>query len=253
MSTNLVKTPFPNITGDVTEFIEAGQQQKYLCGPFFKGNTSEAVTLGFNLVNSEVNAELLKDLATVRDTGPSVELYARILDHCFDSIYVITWLAKVLDLPLDAYWEKGQEANMAKFPIHEICEGKGCLHGRSYVKEIDGEEANIYEKCVSGRLISRRESDGKIMKPPNWQAPDPFLFLYEYWSKKEQKEIDAQAQLRHTEAKGFQQPWAGEEEKGMIHKMLDRPPAAVVEAIMKQQELAKEAIAELMKLPKKGE
>lgn len=90
------------------------------------------VELRIDLIDEEVNRELIPAMRTGS--------MALIADAMADSIYVIVGAALEYGIPIDRVWAAVQAANMAK---------------------VDP---------VTGKV--RKRSDGKVLKPDGWTAPD---------------------------------------------------------------------------------
>jgi len=78
-----------------------------------------------------------------------------VADGIADSIYVLVYTAHCYGIPINEVWAEVQRTNMAKFP---------------------------------GGVVTRRPSDGKIMKPEGWEPPDikDILEAHGYRSKEPQ-------------------------------------------------------------------
>jgi hypothetical protein len=187
----------PDIIRDVMQFLFTAQPEM-VCPPNTRPK-AETVALAIALIKEEVNKELLPNLEHLKDVGYSQEIMGKILDDCVDSVYVIAWTAIALSLPFNAAWHEVQAANMAKFPVCPQCKGTGvmafdnsngeenptpapCNIQSTGMREIDGEQHAIITNCSMGRLITRRQSNGKVVKPKGWTAPDINAVLFEVWN-----------------------------------------------------------------------
>lgn len=173
----------PLIMQDVLQFI-ALSQPEMVCTPN-EPPKPETLALAKVLIEGEVVKELLPTLEKLTKAGYSLELSAQLLDDIVDSIYVLTWTAITLQLPLHPAWHAVQSANMAKFPIHNpnVCGGAKCDHNYMNVIEVEGREITYREICSYGRLIRRNIQTGKVVKPEGWKEPDIHTLLYEIWKE----------------------------------------------------------------------
>lgn len=140
----------------------------------------KVVELAIKLIEEEVVKELLVNLVRLRSTY-SPELMALVLDDIVDSIYVIQWTTIALNLPFNAAWKAVQSANMAKFPIHKACNGKGC--DWQDAGQLNGTGPFVAVQCTNGRVVTRNPQTGKVMKPENWHEAPIFQLLHDHWSE----------------------------------------------------------------------
>lgn len=177
----------PDVFSDVEEFFLLAQPE--MVGKPFGNWKPGVLSLGKKLIEEEVIKELMGNLDKLIKNGYSIERAADLMDDCVDSIYVILWLMKGLDLPFNEHWQKVQEANMAKFPIHEACGGRGCNEqGVELAFEYEGKKIDIRRVCMNGRIVSRNVATGKVTKPEGWTPVNNFGVLFNYWKKKVEKE-----------------------------------------------------------------
>ena len=109
------------------------------------------VDLRVDLIDEEINKELLPAIRARN--------MLKTADGIADSIYVLIGAALEFGIPLDTVWKLVQQANMAK--------GQG-RHSPSC--NINKSPRDQERRCDCG-VVSYRE-DGKVAKPPGWQAPD---------------------------------------------------------------------------------
>lgn len=115
------------------------------------GQVNEAaVALADSLVEEEWNRETHPALQKYL-RNPSLENLVEVADGIADTIYVLCQLARALDIPLNEIYDEVHRANMAKVGP----EGKVTLR-----------------------------SDGKILKPAGWKAPDIWYVLYSHSNRR---------------------------------------------------------------------
>ena len=169
-----------NLVSDVLEFIKTSQPEM-LNAPNTRPNPA-TLQLARALINEEVNKELLPLLDKMLEGAWSQELSAELMDHYVDTVYVAIWGCIAMALPFYAGWNEVQHANMSKFPFHKACQAHGCNHVFEYEKEIDGVKVMVTERCQGGRLVTRRNDNGKVAKPEGFKAPEMFQVLFEVWN-----------------------------------------------------------------------
>lgn len=154
----------PNMYEDVKKFIALAQPE--LVVELGEQPKLKALELGRKLIDEEVNKELFTTLTNmILAGGGSLEQLAQLLDDIVDSIYVLTWLAAVCSLPLNAAWNEIQRANMSKFPLHKN-HTKTDIKPEGAITRISGEH-----------YIFRDPETGKVMKPTNFIPPNIFEVL----------------------------------------------------------------------------
>lgn len=167
----------PNILRDVQDFFFLAQPE--LIVPPFQRPPYQTIDLAIKLIHEEVNEELIANLFKLK-SGYSIELAAKVLDDCVDSVYVIIWTTIALNLPFNPMWNEVQKKNMEKFPICSLCFGHGCEFDEVNYENND-EAFPIHTKCNNGRIIQRNKN-GKVIKPIGWIAPNSWDVLYEAWN-----------------------------------------------------------------------
>lgn len=193
----------PDMFGDVSEFFMLAQPELEAL-PFGKFDKN-TLNIGERIIDEEWQKEFWVTFQKIKTKGYSLELVSKLMDDAAGTIYVILWLCKGLDLPMNEYWKLVQEKNMAKFPTHVGCKGVGCNHAVIKTLTYENAEVRATEACMSGRLVLRNFETGKVMKPEGWTPPNHFKFLMDHWSEKTQRLIDKDAKDPYTKLQGFQQ------------------------------------------------
>ena len=86
-----------------------------------------------------------------------------------DLLYVIFGYTQSLGIDLDVAFAAVHAANMAKLPDCEVCHGF-----RDPMAGVPGAGWDVCDACQGtgkGKPI-KRASDGKVLKPKDWQPPD---------------------------------------------------------------------------------
>lgn len=165
-----------NMVEDVRQFLMLAQPELMVAPHQIP--PPKTIELCWKLINEEVNEELKIELDALIAGQYSLERMAKIQDAYIDTIYVSIWAMVVLNLPVYAAWNEVQKANMAKFPMHDMCQGKGCEF-----KLIDtSQNPHVRIHCAGGHLVSRNNETGKVMKPEGWQEPASWDVLYRAWN-----------------------------------------------------------------------
>lgn len=147
---------------DVQEFHLVFDQQ-VLTRPTIP--TSEVEDLRYNLVKEEAKEflEALKAWDVVK-----------MLDaHC-DLIYVLNGTAHAFGYAhlVEQAWDLVHASNMAKSVPCVMCDGKKWVYRELTL----GETTRTSVECPlckgKGRIVRRRESDNKVLKPDGWREPD---------------------------------------------------------------------------------
>jgi hypothetical protein len=112
------------------------------------------IEMNIRLVDEEWNTETLEALGRYM-LSPSLENFAEVADGIADTVYVLMELARTLGVPFDKVWNAVHTANMRKIG-------------------------------PTGK-VSKRE-DGKIIKPPGWQAPDVWKICFDEWTAQREAE-----------------------------------------------------------------
>lgn len=184
---------YPNhiadMVGDVYQFFMLAQPELQVAPHDIP--PKHVIELCKRLIDEEVNKELFVELDKLLAGKYSLEIMANIQDAYIDTIYVSIWAMVVLNLPVYSAWNEVQKANMAKFPIHEDCQGKGCSFSYTGARgnvhrdlRIDDEtrHTQVIQHCANGRLVTRNAETGKVMKPEGWQEPASWDVLYRVWN-----------------------------------------------------------------------
>lgn len=105
--------------------------------------------------------------ANAGDDEELVQAWGEFLDGIVDKIYVLIGWAHNCGLPIALAWQEVQRANMAK---SVLC--TRCIDGKLPPEESVSLRERTCPDCNgTGRLVLRR-SDGKVLKPSTWTAPD---------------------------------------------------------------------------------
>ena len=160
----------PDVFKDVAEFTELAQPDMLV--PFGAPTELAAVQLAIKLFEEEGIKEYFLALQQYLN-NPSRENLIAVADGGMDTIYVIAWAMRVLNVPAQAMWNEVQRSNMAKFPKEGPLVDPRPLEIIEYV-EVDT-EINIRK----GRLIITNAETGKVMKPRGWTPPDLQTVLLE--------------------------------------------------------------------------
>lgn len=116
------------------------------CGQMTSEGLNVETGLWGNLIREEYN-ELFRALRAFHES-PVLNKKADVAKEAIDLIYVVAGLLNNLNIPAEDVWAAVHISNMAK---------------------VDP---------LTGQV--RRRSDGKILKPEGWQAPDIFSILKEH-------------------------------------------------------------------------
>lgn len=132
--------------------VPQGQQPKHI-----------ALALAQKLFEEEGIKEYLCSLQHYM-ANPSRENLINVIDGAMDTIYVIAWAMRIMNVDAQAYWHEVQRSNMAKFPAVD-----------SPVPPLDLPEYKdvpIEYNTRNGRLVITNAVTGKVMKPQGWTPPN---------------------------------------------------------------------------------
>lgn len=146
---------------DVAKFTELAQPDMLV--PMGQLPSIKAVELAKNLFKEEGIKEYLGAIERYQHS-PSRENLVDVIDGAMDTIYVIAWAMRIMNVESQAYWNEVQRSNMAKFskdgsePVPlDLPEYKDVPCELNYQQ---------------GYAILRNADTGKIMKPEGWTPPN---------------------------------------------------------------------------------
>jgi len=158
----------PDVFKDVAEFTELAQPDMLV--PFGAPTELAAVQLAIKLFEEEGIKEYFLALQQYLN-NPSRENLIAVADGGMDTIYVIAWAMRVLNVPAQAMWNEVQRSNMAKFlPIAPV---GGVVEPLDL--PLDACELNIR----NGHFVITRCDTGKVVKPKGWTPPALHTVLLE--------------------------------------------------------------------------
>lgn len=156
---------------DVAEFTELAQPNMLV--PFGALTELAAVQLAIKLFEEEGIKEYFLALQQYLN-NPSRENLIAVADGGMDTIYVIAWAMRVLNVPAQAMWNEVQRSNMAKFPLY-MGEHDSLLPAE--LPEYKGVAVD-YKKRMNRWVLTNADT-GKVMKPKGWTPPDLNTVLLE--------------------------------------------------------------------------
>lgn len=159
----------PDVFADVTKFFEIAQPEMLV--PLGKIPSHKALELAFKLIEEECVKEYMPALQKFTES-PTRENLIEVIDGAMDSIYVIAWAMRLLNVPSQAMWNEVQRSNMAKFTsiINKIPQ-----RHKDAPQDI---EVEVNER--NGYWVICNKATGKVVKPEGWTQPDLFAVLQEY-------------------------------------------------------------------------
>lgn len=127
--------------------------------------------LRLRLINEE-HEELVDELRAAWTLGLEYDK-RKVYKEAADLLYVLYGLDLHLGGYLDRALEEVHKANMSKLWACERCDGTGYTwDGESFSEDAGGRLEDVCSECNGqGHVVKKRE-DGKILKPPTYQAPD---------------------------------------------------------------------------------
>lgn len=155
---------------DVAKFAELAQPDMLV--PQGQLPLIKAVELAKKLFEEEGIKEYLEAITRYQH-APSRENLIAIIDGAMDTIYVIAWAMRVMNVEAQAYWNEVQRSNMAKFP--EYPEKKYLAVPLDGMYEGVASELNIR----NGRAVLTNATTGKVMKPQGWTPPNLHMIMQE--------------------------------------------------------------------------
>jgi hypothetical protein len=154
-----------DVFGDVAKFTELAQPDMLV--PEGQAPHPKAIELAIKLIDEECNSEYIPALRKLL-ANRSRENLLEVLDGAIDSIYVIAWALRILNLPAHAAWNEVQRSNMAKFPLSDY--GEKDTFAVSKLDPAIDIDVNVRDR----RLVLTNHETGKVVKPAGWTPPDLF-------------------------------------------------------------------------------
>lgn len=156
----------PDVFADVAKFTELAQPNMLV--PVGETINPKAIELAIKLFEEEGIKEYLSALRKFAEHQTKENLVA-VIDGGLDTIYVIAWAFRVMNVTAHAYWNEVQRSNMAKFPrVNGSAQEMFTLDIPEY-KDI---EIEINER--NAHWVITNAQTGKVVKPRGWTPPDLF-------------------------------------------------------------------------------
>lgn len=168
----------PDVFADVAKFTELAQPDMLV--PHAERVSDKAINLAIKLIEEECNKEYIPALHKYL-VARTRENLIEVIDGAMDSIYVIAWAMRVLNVPAQAMWNEVQRSNMAKFK--KRFNVSNMMDDDSIPPEPHESTPKDVVVEVNARgnyWVLTNAQTGKVIKPANWTQPDLFKVLEEH-------------------------------------------------------------------------